>query len=175
MTIDHDEVLRARVLLLGSGRPSRAQLLGAYRVLAEVSPNAYLPKLVDALLALRHESRDPEVEIALAAEASRAARVIEVGAPDRAERLRRALDAYQASLFALGRRAEGRAICAQLAAAGRTEGGLDPTGRCAHGAGRVGALVDHCGGRPPAAGAGSVRRAESRAAVSAAAGEPSRR
>ncbi|MFH9943172.1 hypothetical protein ACH4OT_28115 [Streptomyces murinus] len=121
MTIDHDEVLRARVLLLGSGRPSRAQLLGAYRVLAEVSPNAYVPKLVDALLALRHESRDPEVEIALAAEASRAARGIEVGAPDRAERLRRALDAYQASLFALGRRAEGRAICAELAAAGRTE------------------------------------------------------
>ncbi|CAL2074436.1 Cellulose synthase operon protein C [Streptomyces murinus] len=121
MTIDHDEVLRARVLLLGSGRPSRAQLLGAYRVLAEVSPNAYVPKLVDALLALRHESRNPEVEIALAAEASRAARGIEVGAPDRAERLRRALDAYQASLFALGRRAEGRAICAELAAAGRTE------------------------------------------------------
>ncbi|MEV7502683.1 hypothetical protein [Streptomyces sp. NPDC093018] len=105
MTIDHDEVLRARVLLLGSGRPSRAQLLGAYRVLAEVSPKAYLPRLVDALLALRRESRDPQMEVALAAEASRAARRTEAGAPDRAERLCRALDAYQASLFALGRRA----------------------------------------------------------------------
>lgn len=34
VTIDHDTVLRARVLL-GSGRPSRAELVGAYRVLAE--------------------------------------------------------------------------------------------------------------------------------------------
>ncbi|MDX2524693.1 hypothetical protein ACSCB1_02625 [Streptomyces europaeiscabiei] len=121
MTIDHDAVLRARVLLLGSGRPSRAELVGAYRVLAEVSPKAYMPKLVDALLALRYESRDPKVDLALAAEASRAARRIEVGAPNRAERLHRALDAYQASLFALGHRAEGRAICEELAEAGRSE------------------------------------------------------
>ncbi|WP_344445039.1 hypothetical protein [Kitasatospora nipponensis] len=121
VTIDHDAVLRARVLLLGSGRPSRAELVGAYRVLAEVSPKAYVPKLVDALLALRCESRDPKVDVALAAEASQAARMMEVGAPDRAERLCRALDAYRASLFALGRRAEGRAICAELAKAGRSE------------------------------------------------------
>ncbi|MFD6423357.1 hypothetical protein [Streptomyces sp. NPDC060198] len=121
MTIDHDAVLRARVLLLGSGRPSRAELVGAYRVLAEVSPKAYMPKLVDVLLALRHESRDPKVDLALAAEASRAARRIEVGAPNRAERLYRALDACQASLFALGHRAEGRAICEELAGAGRSE------------------------------------------------------
>ncbi|QXE38042.1 hypothetical protein KQY30_31230 [Streptomyces sp. GMY02] len=121
VTIDHDAVLRARVLLLGSGRPGRAELVDAYRVLAEVSPKAYVPKLVDALLALRHESRDPKVDIALAAEASRAARRIEVGAPNRAGRLRRALDAYQTSLFALGRRAEGRAICEELAEAGRIE------------------------------------------------------
>lgn len=74
VTIDHDTVLRARVLLLGSGRPSRAELVGAYRVLAEVSPKAYVPKLVDALLVLRCESRDPKADVALAAEASRAAR-----------------------------------------------------------------------------------------------------
>lgn len=35
--------------------------------------------------------------------------------------MRRALDAYQASLFAFGRRAEGRAICEELAEAGRSE------------------------------------------------------
>ncbi|MEV6393417.1 hypothetical protein AB0M39_01275 [Streptomyces sp. NPDC051907] len=121
VTIDHDAVLRARVLLLGSGRPSQAELVGAYRVLAEVSPKAYMPKLVDALLGLRYESRDPKVDLALAAEASRAARRIEVGAPNRAERLHRALDAYQASLFALGHRVEGRAICEELAEAGRSE------------------------------------------------------
>ncbi|MGP3683318.1 hypothetical protein ACTVZO_01165 [Streptomyces sp. IBSNAI002] len=121
VTIDHDAVLRARVLLLGSGRPSLAELVGAYRVLAEVSPKAYAPKLVDALLALRYESRDPKVHVSLAAEASRAARRLEAGAPNRAERLRRALDAHQDSLFALGRRAEGRAVCQELAEAGLRE------------------------------------------------------
>lgn len=120
VTIDHDAVLQARVLLLGSGRPSRAELVGAYRVLAGVSPKAYTPKLVDALLSLRYESRDPEVDLALAAEASRAARAMEAGTPNRAERLCRALDAHQASLFALGRRAEGRAVCEELAGAGRS-------------------------------------------------------
>ncbi|MGW3089000.1 hypothetical protein [Streptomyces sp. NPDC001108] len=121
VTIDHDAVLRARVLLLGSGRPSGAELVGAYRVLAEVSPKAYLPKLVDALLALRRQGWDPKVDLALAAEASRAARRMEAGAPNRAERLRRALDAHRASLFALGLRAEGRAVCEELAEAGRNE------------------------------------------------------
>ncbi|QKW17691.1 hypothetical protein HUT16_00205 [Kitasatospora sp. NA04385] len=120
MTIDHDAVLRARVLLLGSGRLGRAESVGAYRVLAEVSPEAYVPKLVEALLALRHESRDPKAHVALTAEACRAARTMEPGAADRAELLCRALDAYRASLFALGRREEGRAICVELAEAGRS-------------------------------------------------------
>ncbi|QNT90737.1 hypothetical protein HEP81_00400 [Streptomyces griseofuscus] len=134
MTIDQDEVPRARVLLLGSGQPSRAQLPDAYRVLAEESPKTYMPKLVDALLALRHETRDPEVTVAPAAgrKDARSARSV-------------------------------RRVVPQL------------SGPCGHGAGRVGALVDHCGGRSPVAGAGAVRRAESRAAVSSAAGEPSRR
>ncbi|GAA0272636.1 hypothetical protein GCM10010302_07780 [Streptomyces polychromogenes] len=118
VTIDHDAVLRARVLLLGSGRPSRAELAGAYRVLAEVSPKAYLPKLVGALLSLRYESRDPEVAVTLTAEASRAARRLEPGARDRAELLRQALDAHQVALFDLGHRAEGRAVCEELAEAG---------------------------------------------------------
>ncbi|RSS58142.1 hypothetical protein EF912_11580 [Streptomyces sp. WAC07061] len=120
VTIDHDAVLRARVLLLGSGRPGQAELVGAYRVLAGVSPKAYAAKLVDALLALRYDSRDPQAGLALAAEASRAARGVEAGTPGRTQRLCRALDAHQDSLFALGRRAEGRAVCEELAAAGRT-------------------------------------------------------
>ncbi len=91
VTIDHDAALRARVLLLGSGQPSRAELIGAYRVLSEVSPKAYVPKFVDTLLALCYEGRDPKVDVALAAEASRAARRIAAGAPERVERLRRAL------------------------------------------------------------------------------------
>jgi tetratricopeptide (TPR) repeat protein len=116
--IDHDAVLRARVLLLGSGRLSLLEQVHAYRVLAEVSPKAYLPKLVDALLSMSYRSRDPEVDLALGAEAVEAARRI-AGAAARAERLCRALDVYQAALFALGRRAEGRAACEEMAEAGR--------------------------------------------------------
>ncbi|MFD4905491.1 hypothetical protein [Kitasatospora purpeofusca] len=121
MTIDHDAVLRARVLLLGSGRLWPEDLVGAYRVLAEVSPRVYGPKLVDTLLTLCSQSREPKVKVELAAEAYRAARGLEAGEPGRSERLRRALEAYQASLFALGRRVEGRAVCEELAEAGRSE------------------------------------------------------
>ncbi|MEU7039104.1 hypothetical protein ABZ958_36405 [Streptomyces sp. NPDC046237] len=116
--IDHDVVLRARVLLLGSGRLSLLEQVHAYRVLAEVSPKAYLPKLVDALLSMSYRSRNPEVDLALGAEAVEAARKI-AGEAARAERLCRALDVYQAALFALGRRAEGLAACEEMAAAGR--------------------------------------------------------
>ncbi|MFC9815689.1 hypothetical protein ACFVJM_26885 [Streptomyces virginiae] len=117
--INHDAVLRARVLLLGSGRLGLLEQVDAYRVLAEVSPKAYLPKLVDALLLMSYRSRVPEVDLALTTEAVEAARRIEAGVPARAERLCRALDAYQRALFTLGRRAEGRAACEEMAAAGQ--------------------------------------------------------
>ncbi|WP_030771946.1 MULTISPECIES: hypothetical protein [unclassified Streptomyces] len=115
-TIDHDAVLRARLLLLASGRPERDQLVDAYRTLVEVNPKAYAPLLVDALLSTT--GRDTEVRLASAVEAVEAGRRIEVGAPAREERLRRALNAYQRALFALGRRAEGRAVCEELAEEG---------------------------------------------------------
>jgi hypothetical protein len=121
VTIDHDAVLSARVLLLGSGRPSRAELAGAYRVLAEVSPKVYMPKLVDAVLGLYYESRDPKVDLALAEEASWAARRMESGARNRAGRLRRALNAYQTVLFSLGRRAEGSIVCEESAEVGDSD------------------------------------------------------
>ncbi|MFJ7157301.1 hypothetical protein ACIQUQ_20425 [Streptomyces sp. NPDC101118] len=115
--IDHDAVLQARVLLLGSGRPSVGEQVAAYRVLLEVNRQAYAPKLVDALLAMG--GRDPEVRLTLAVEAVEVARSIEAGTPSRAERLNRALGACQWALFALGRRAEGRAVCEEMRAAGR--------------------------------------------------------
>ncbi|MGW6569815.1 hypothetical protein [Streptomyces sp. NPDC054975] len=118
--IDQDAVLRARVLLLGSGRLRLFEQVRAYRVLAVVSPKVYLPKLVDALLSMIYRSWDPEVDLALGAEAVEAARRIEAGAPAWAERLCTALDAYQAALFALGRRTEGRAACEEMAEAGQS-------------------------------------------------------
>ncbi|GAA2360046.1 hypothetical protein GCM10010246_57830 [Streptomyces cuspidosporus] len=51
--VDQDDVLRARSILLGSGYLSVDRQVEAYRVLAEVSPMAYLPKLAEALVGLR--------------------------------------------------------------------------------------------------------------------------
>ncbi|MFF3608774.1 hypothetical protein [Streptomyces sp. NPDC002463] len=114
-----DAVLRARVLLLGSEEPSLRERLDAYRVLAEVSPRAYLPKLVDALIERTHWLGDPQLHLALYAEAVAAARRIDLDAPNRGERLSQALSGYEHRLFAAGRRAEGHAVCEELAEAGR--------------------------------------------------------
>ncbi|MFJ6940180.1 hypothetical protein [Streptomyces sp. NPDC101132] len=114
---DHDAVLQARVLLLGSGLPSVGEQVSAYRVLLGVNRQAYAPKLVDALLTMAGRSRNPEVGLALTTEAVQVARTIEAGAPSRTERLCRALGSHQAALFALGRRAEGRAVRGELAEA----------------------------------------------------------
>ncbi|MFI1812655.1 hypothetical protein ACH414_20225 [Streptomyces sp. NPDC020422] len=116
--IDHDAVLRARVLLLGSGRLGPWEEIGAYRVLAEVSPRAYLPKLVDALLAQAGHTRDPERALALFEEAADGARRLGAGLPDGNGPLLCALDARRRALFAAGRRSEGRAVCEELAEAG---------------------------------------------------------
>ncbi len=55
----------------------------------------------------------------LHAEAADAARRIGADHPRRAELLRDALRAYERTLFELGRRAEGRAVCEEMAEAGR--------------------------------------------------------
>ncbi|MFH8842408.1 hypothetical protein [Streptomyces sp. NPDC017868] len=114
-----DAVLRARVLLLGSEEPSLRERLDAYRVLAEVSPRAYLPKLVDALIERARDFADPEILRALYGEAADAARRFDAEVPHGEERLRRALGGYEHWLLATGRRAEGRAVCEELAEAGQ--------------------------------------------------------
>ncbi|AJF68060.1 hypothetical protein [Streptomyces vietnamensis] len=114
-----DAVLRARVLLLGSEQPSLRERLDAYRVLATASPRAYLPKLFDALVERANELRDPDLDVVLYGEAVDAARRFGADVPDGEERLNRALHGYQHALFAVGRRAEGLAVCEELAEAGR--------------------------------------------------------
>lgn len=116
--IDQDAVLRARVLLLGSDRPSRRDEVYAYRLLAQVSPAAYLPKLVVALVAYGYDARTDGARAALHAEAAEAARRLAPDAPDRAGLWGRALGACERSLFRVGRRAEARAVCEELAEAG---------------------------------------------------------
>ncbi|PWI19917.1 hypothetical protein DI272_41445 [Streptomyces sp. Act143] len=120
--VDQDAVLRARTILLESGRPSVARQVEAYRVLSAVSPLTYGPKLVEALVSYGYqpEVRDlPEARLARHAEAVAVARRIDEGDPRRTELLVRALDSYQHGLYALGRRTEGLAVCEEMAAAGR--------------------------------------------------------
>ncbi|MGW9448972.1 hypothetical protein [Streptomyces sp. NPDC055632] len=120
--IDQDTVLRARTMLLGSGRLGLAQEVEAYRVLARVSPAAYLPKLAGALGRYGYEvgrRRGPERELVLYAEAVDAARRIGADHPRRTDLLLGALRDYERTLFELGRRAEGRAVCEEMAGAGR--------------------------------------------------------
>ncbi|KOX25701.1 MULTISPECIES: hypothetical protein [unclassified Streptomyces] len=120
--IDQDAVLRARTMLLGSGRLGLAQEVEAYRVLARVSPAAYLPKLAGALGRYGDEvgrRRGPERELVLYAEAVDAARRIGADHPRRTDLLLGALRDYERTLFELGRRAEGRAVCEEMAEAGR--------------------------------------------------------
>ncbi|MFG2292948.1 hypothetical protein [Streptomyces sp. NPDC048603] len=74
--INHDAVLRARVALLGSAELPIRQRVAAYRVLSQVSPLAYLPRLVVTLIDYsRQEFADqPEISLALRAESAAAAR-----------------------------------------------------------------------------------------------------
>ncbi|MFI1254312.1 hypothetical protein ACH4U6_10955 [Streptomyces netropsis] len=119
--VDHDAVLRARTMLLGSGRLALQQRVEAYRVLADVGPLTYLPRLSRALVWLSNDAyRDqPEACLALRAEAVEAARRLDEKESGRTELLVDALRAYQQSLYALGRRAEGFSVREEMARVGR--------------------------------------------------------
>ncbi|WAU85245.1 hypothetical protein O1Q96_39445 [Streptomyces sp. Qhu-G9] len=120
--VDQDAVLRARTMLLGSGRPDVGRQVEAYRVLSAVSPLTYLPKLTEALLSYGYEPevRDlPDVRLARHAEAAAAARRIDAGEHNRTELLVRALSTYRRQLCAAGQRAEALAVCEEMAEAGR--------------------------------------------------------
>ncbi|MFI6421714.1 hypothetical protein ACIBG6_30430 [Streptomyces sp. NPDC050842] len=133
--IDQDAVLRARTMLLGSGWPSLSQEVEAYRVLAKVSPAAYLPKLVRALNAYGPGFRDrPDMRLALDAEAAEAARRLDATETNGARLLCQALHAYQHALFSVGRREEGLAVCEEVAEVGRRT--LEQRGAARNGYGR---------------------------------------
>ncbi|MFD3543968.1 hypothetical protein ACFWUQ_31315 [Streptomyces sp. NPDC058662] len=119
--INHDAVLRARVALLGSQTLPIAQQVAAYRVLARVSPLAYLPLLT---VALRDYSRQefahlPEIALALRSESVAAARLMYGLEPGRAQLLVGALVRYREQLVLLGREAELDGVDEEIAAVGR--------------------------------------------------------
>ncbi|WP_405943047.1 hypothetical protein [Streptomyces sp. NBC_00207] len=113
----HDAVLRARVALLGSQALPVRQEVAAYRVLAQVSPLAYLPLLTGALHEYsRQEFADqPEIALALRAEAVAAARRMHSMEPDRANLLVGALLRYKKQLTVMDRQVELDAVERELA------------------------------------------------------------
>ncbi|MET9602875.1 hypothetical protein [Streptomyces sp. NPDC006459] len=119
----HDAVLRARVALLGSQTLPARQQVAAYRVLAQVSPLAYLPLLTVALYeySLQDFAHLPETALALRAEAVGAARRTYAAEPARGLLLITALGRYREQLELMGREEELAAVERETAhvAAGR--------------------------------------------------------
>ncbi|MEU8777910.1 hypothetical protein [Streptomyces sp. NPDC048606] len=134
--VDHDAVLRARTTLLGSGTLSPLDEIEAYRVLADVSPLTYRPKLVRALMRRGGAPEfwhRPDVRLALYGRAADAARDLDTAYGQREVLLFEALDRLQRELFAADRHEEARAVRAESVESG-WEGftrGREPHGRLA--------------------------------------------
>ncbi|WP_217238512.1 hypothetical protein [Streptomyces sp. AC555_RSS877] len=125
--VDQDDIMRARNVLLASGRRTAREEVDAYRVLAQVSPASYLPRLVKALQHLSYDSssgRPHPASLALCEEAVAAARAVDPADPARADLLYGALDTCQRELFTVGRRTEGLALRAEMLAIGRAQAEL---------------------------------------------------
>ncbi|MET8537981.1 hypothetical protein ABZV67_41255 [Streptomyces sp. NPDC005065] len=125
--VDQDDIVRARNVLLASGHRTPHEEVDAYRVLAQVSPVSYLPRLVKALQRLSYDSSSGERHAACPAlreEAVAAARTIDPAEPARADLLYEALDTCQRELYTQGRRAEGHAMRAEMLAIGRAQAEL---------------------------------------------------
>ncbi|MFI0873610.1 hypothetical protein ACH4TM_04250 [Streptomyces parvus] len=122
--VDQDDIVRARTTLLASGRRTPYEEVDAYRVLAQVSPTAYLPLLAEALQHLSYETGSREwrpSSLELCEEAVAVARRIDPAEPGRVDVLYRALDSYQRRLYRVGRRAEGLALRGEMLAIGRAQ------------------------------------------------------
>ncbi|MCY0921503.1 hypothetical protein OS965_25495 [Streptomyces sp. H27-G5] len=114
--INHHAVLRARVALLGSGKPPLGERVAAYRVLAQVSPLAYLPLLAVALgkYARREFADRPDIALALHMESVAAARRMCALEPERVELLVHSLTLYREQLIHMDRQEEVRTVEKEL-------------------------------------------------------------
>ncbi|MEV8531290.1 hypothetical protein [Streptomyces sp. NPDC051211] len=115
--INHDAVLRARVALLGSETLPVRQQVAAYRVLVQVSPLAYLPRLAVALYEYSRQefAHQPEIALALRAESVAAARRMCAMEAGRSQLLITALTRYGKQLSFMNRLAELSAVEEEIA------------------------------------------------------------
>lgn len=135
--VDQDDIVRARNVLLASGRRTPREEVDAYRVLSQVSPAGYLPLLARALQRLSYDTSVGKwhpSSLALCEEAVAAARSIDPAETARANVLYQALDSCQRQLYMAGRRAEGLAMRAEMLAIGRAQAELsgDPVVKGLH-------------------------------------------
>ncbi|MFB8143890.1 hypothetical protein [Streptomyces parvus] len=122
--VDQDDIVRARNTLLASGRRTPYEEVDAYRVLAQVSPAAYLPLLAGALQHLSYDTGSGEwrpSSLKLCEEAVAVARRIDPAEPSRVDVLYKALDSYQHQLYRVGRRTEGLALRGEMLAISRAQ------------------------------------------------------
>ncbi|MEV6164838.1 hypothetical protein AB0L71_23510 [Streptomyces sp. NPDC052052] len=122
--VDQDDIMRARNVLLASGRRTAREEVDAYRVLSQVSPASYLPLLAKALQRLSYDTsfgKKHPACLSLREEAVAAARSIDPAEPARADVLYEALNTCRRELYSVGRRAEGLAMRAEMLAIGRAQ------------------------------------------------------
>ncbi|MER7888061.1 hypothetical protein ABTY35_35165 [Streptomyces fimicarius] len=121
--VDQDDIVRARNVLLASGRRTLREEVDAYRVLAQVSPAAYLPLLARKLQHLGYAGSGTwhPSSLELCEEAVEAARRIDPAEPVRADVLYQALRSCQRELYRRGRRTEGLALRAEMLAISRAQ------------------------------------------------------
>ncbi|BFV59561.1 hypothetical protein KCMC57_up46650 [Kitasatospora sp. CMC57] len=118
--VDRDAVLRAQVLLLGTGIGIH-QEIAAYRILAEISPLTYLARLARALLTLGQEqfSGKHEAHLTVVLDAAGAVRRLAASEPHRDQLLIDALAEQQRLLEALGRSDDAAVARQELSEVGR--------------------------------------------------------
>lgn len=143
---DFEAIAWAQATVVGR-RPSAAERVRAYRVLAAWKPASFACQLAESLLEhSRHASSD---RLALLQEAAAAARVLAPTTEPEFALVEQVLDAYQFALYQTGRRADGDAVCAELGVLARQGGGarrgLDTWARSLAEAGRHGEAADICG------------------------------
>ncbi|MER7468335.1 hypothetical protein [Streptomyces sp. NPDC097981] len=114
--INHDAVLRARVFLLGSEKPTVRQRVAAYRVLVQVSPLAYLSRLaVDLIKYSKEFAGRPEIVLTLRAESVGAARRLHELESGRQRLLITSLASLRDQLNLMGRKEEAAAVTGEIA------------------------------------------------------------
>ncbi|MCX5355865.1 hypothetical protein [Streptomyces mirabilis] len=100
--VDQDDIVRARNVLLASGRRTPREEVDAYRVLAQVSPASYLPLLARALQRLSYDTSSGKKHaacLALCEEAVAVARSIDSAEPAACGHLPVQLDDFAMGAF----------------------------------------------------------------------------